>query len=167
MILTQFLPERSVEDILAGRVRLTFGGQAFDLPALTIDKCEAWQAEFSERLAQLFSGISQLDSAGAILGRLGSATDFQLELLRAYDEKNVLPDDAGLRAIATPDALLRATLEVLAAGYPLAASVVDLIARNPAMAKALVLELMKTQPPPPSSGSPRPTAGRRGRSAKS
>lgn len=153
MILAQYLPERSAQDILAGRVRLTLGGQAFDLPALTIAQCDAFRARASAELGQLFGSFEAIESPMQMVAWLGGTTDLQLAILRSFDLGGVLPDDAWVREHATPEAVLRAVFEVTACAFPPFAVALDLIVRNP----AAITTLLEAG----TAGSSRPTSARR------
>lgn len=142
MILRQYLPERSAEDILAGRIRLHLGPDWFELPVLTIDQNEKWQGVLIDALGELFVGLNK-DSAPAAFARLASAIPTQLHLLRTYDKTNVLPANKWIKANASNADLLRAVLEVVAAAYPLAAIVLDELTRNEDVLRGLIEEGMK------------------------
>lgn len=151
MIIEGFLPERSAQDILAGRIRVTLGGEEFVLPSLTIAANDEWRERCSSELRTLFGAFESIESPVGLLAWLDGTTDLQLRLLRAYDVGGVLPDDEWLRSHASPDAVLRAVLEVTAAAFPTFAVVLDMIVRNPSMIRTLI----------EAGGSSRPTSGRR------
>lgn len=113
------LPPRSVEDILAERVRLTIGGQEYVLPSLTIDDNERWLAGLEAEFAAL---MSALDDAGddmvSIVNTLTGDTDRLIDRLTDYDVTGVLPDRAAIRAGLTPIGLLRAVGSVWRAANP-------------------------------------------------
>ena len=70
--LAGIIPERSAEDIFAGRVRLTFAGQDYDLPTLVIEEEEKWLARIDGQLAGVLSGVA---SAGNDYWRHPGAPD--------------------------------------------------------------------------------------------
>lgn len=174
--LRQFLPERSAEDILAERIRLTLGGTEYVLPVLTIEQNEVFRASLSTRLGALMAGFDQLDSMPVILGRLGAATPVILEVLAAYDRDSILPPAEQLRTTCTEVAVSRAFFGVLAAAYPLAAAALDSVLSSPELLGVLLAEMAPkpTPAPPPTAGSSEPsstpaapTAGPRKRSGGS
>lgn len=111
-------PERSVEDILAGRLRLTFGEKTFDLPVLSIAANRRWREGMEARLQPLVNATGS-NSVTRILKALTAADDALLDLVLSYDETHVLPDKAELEELARPADALRALLEVRAAANPL------------------------------------------------
>lgn len=160
-VLRQFLPERSSEDILAGRIRATLGGQEYILPVHSIRENRAWKALMQEHLNRIFGDFAALNSAGAILARVSTATDSQMELVRAYDSGNVLPD---LEDVTEPE-LLKVTFAILAAAFPLLATAIDQLLDQPQLL-ALVMAEFRTSSEPTSSP-PVPMAGRQRRSKAS
>jgi len=166
--LRQFLPERSAEDILAERIRLTLGGTEYVLPVLTIEQNEVFRASLSERLGSLLAGFDKLDSMPMILGRLGAATPVLLEVVGAYDRDKVLPPAEVLRTTCTEVAVSRAFFGVLAAAYPLAAAALDSVLSSPELLGVLLAEMAPTREGSlePSNTPAPPTGGPRKRSAK-
>ena len=115
------LPERSAEDIFAGRIRLSLGGAQYVLPTLTIEAEEKWLAGIDGRLGSLLSGVSSArDDPAMLLGVLSGATGQLLDVLYAYDQTGVLPPRARLVKTARSNALIRAVMEVWVAANPLA-----------------------------------------------
>lgn len=158
-LLRQFLPERTSEEILAGRIRIRLSGQDHILPVLTIRENRAWRELASTHLGQLTGGLASISDTASILARIASATDSQMALVRAYDKGGVLPD---LEDVTEPE-LLRATFAVVAAAFPLAAAIIDQLLSNPELAALVVAEMRKTDSEPTSSP-PQPGAGARKRS---
>lgn len=158
--LGSLLPPRSIEDILAERVRLVIGGEVYDLPALVIEDNERWKASLQTELVALLSGLQEAgDDIGGIVASLTGEPDRLISLLKSYDQNDVLPDAATLRTTMTPIGLLRAVLEVWRAANPL----VDI---------GLVGAMMITTTPSPESPEPtslprRNGAGRRAKSGRS
>ncbi len=159
MDLSSLLPPRSMEDILFERVRLVIGGEVYDLPALVIEKNEAWKASLEADLAGM---LEALDEAGndvmGIVTALTGEPGRLIGLLRSYDVTGVLPDDETIRASVTPMGLFRAVLEVWRAANPL----VDI-----GLAGMSMTALQPSAPPMPTNASRPSTAGRRVRSAVS
>ena len=104
--LVGIIPERSAEDIFAGRVRLTFAGQVYELPTLVIEEEEKWLTRIDAQLAGILAGVSSSgEDYGAIVGLLTGAAPQLLDLLYAYDQTHVLP---ATRGAAPPRPLERA-----------------------------------------------------------
>lgn len=164
MLLAEFLPTRSSDDIIAERVRIRLGGEDILLPDLSIAETEAWQAQFAAELAVIVGQVSASDDPRLIMARLTGLVPLQLTLLRAYDRDGRLPDDEWIRTKASPSAVLKAFLEVLAAAHPMAAVLLDGIVRNPDSIRELIRQTPATASPPPTNGSHPPTAGKRVRS---
>lgn len=119
MDLSEFLPDRSIEDILAERVRLTIGGRDYVLAALTIEENEAWLAEVDGELAGTLEAVGDAgDDVQAILAALTGDSDSVLELLISYDKRGVLPPLDELRREVTPMGAIRLALTVWRAANP-------------------------------------------------
>ncbi|MFZ0324727.1 MAG: hypothetical protein WAN48_11420 [Actinomycetes bacterium] len=159
MELGSLLPPRSVEDILAERIRLEIGGEVYDLPVLTIAENRVWKERMDLELGLLFMQISATDDTDAILGLFDGSESLFMDLLTSYDTTGVLPDQATIEAGLSPLGLIRATLEVWRAARPLAD-----IARTGAMTTPAP---PKSASPPPSSSWRRSMAGRLARPAGS
>jgi hypothetical protein len=114
------LPPRSVEDVLAERVRLVIGGEVYDLPVLSIADNRAWKERMDMELGYLLLRVTVEDDGEAILRLFDSADDLFLDLLVSYDRTGVLPGRDRLEAELTQMALVRAVLEVWRAARPLA-----------------------------------------------
>lgn len=158
MELGSLLPPRSVEDILAERIRLEIGGESYDLPVLTIAENRVWKERMDLELGLLFVQISMTDDTDAILGLFDGSEALFMDLLTSYDTSGVLPDQATIEAGLSPLGLIRATLEVWRAARPLAD-----IARTGAMTPTP--EPPTNASPPPSSSWLRSMAGRLARPA--
>lgn len=157
MILRQFLPERSSEDILAGRVRLSLGGEDFILPVRTIRENRLWKELMRQELDELLGGFSDLSTTGEILARVSAATDAQIALVRAYDSGGILPD---LEDVTEPE-LMRATFAVLAAAFPLAATLLDQLLDQPELVRLVLAEIRTGGSSEPTNSSPKRMAGAR------
>ena len=120
MEITDLLPARSIEDILAERVRLTIGGEAYNLPALNVEDTEAWLGELEGDLRGLLSLVEDAgDDAGKVFAELSAKPARLIDFLIAYDKMGALPDRDGLRRGLTPIGLVKAVLEVWRAANPL------------------------------------------------
>ena len=158
MDVRSFAPPRSVEDILAERVRLVIGGEAYVLPALSIAANEAWKAGLEGDFVNLMTALQTAgDDVPAIVAILTRDPDWLIDHLIGYDRSGILPDRAHLREGLTPLGVLRAVVEVWQAANPLA----DIGTLGFAMTGT-----PSSDTPPPSSSPRRPTAGRRARSAR-
>ncbi len=114
------LSPRPVEDILAERVRLIIGGQAYDLPVLTIRDNRAWRERMDLALARLVIGLSSADDSDTILELFDGNEHIWMDLLVSYDHTGVLPPIDEIEAGMTPMGLVRSVLEVWRAARPLA-----------------------------------------------
>lgn len=148
------LPERSVEDIFAGRVRVFLGGELVDLEVLPIADNEAWTALFRDRMNSVTAGLERDANPLSVLTFLQGLPDLQIELLRAYDKIGVLPDDDWIRAHVTAPQLITALFAVLAAAFPLAATLIELARSNGDVAEMLRLGWRAS-----TNGAPKPGAG--------
>lgn len=128
------LPARSATDILAGVIRVSLGGQVYELPVLPRAASRAWLASLDDRFAAL---AQELEAAGndtpAIMARLVAEADALYEMLLAYDQAGALPTRDDIDAIATDTEILRAVLEVWRAVNPLAATVAETSVPTPTL----------------------------------
>ena len=153
--LTDLLPARSVEDILAERVRLSVGGQEYILPSLNLDDTEAWLAAINAEVAGLLASADGDADLGPLLSELQARQGRMVELLVSYDKTGVLPPVEELRKGLTPMGLIRAVLEVWRAANPL----VDI-----ALTGLSTSGLATIASPTPTSSRPRNGTGRRAKS---
>lgn len=116
----QLLPPRSVEDVLAERVRLVIGDTTYDLPVLTIRENRAWKGRMDAELGYLLARLAVTDDTDATLALFDGSEDVWLDLLVSYDTTGVLPRRAVIEDGLTPLGLVRAVLEVWRAARPLA-----------------------------------------------
>lgn len=164
MLLAEFLPSRSTEDILAERVRLRLGGEEFVLPDLPIEATEAWQTQFASELGVIYAQVGKAKAPADVMVKLLGLVPIQLSLIRGYDTSGVLPPDEWIRQHASPGAVLKAFLEVLAAAHPTVGVLLDAAVRNPAAIRELMRDAPETTSPPPTNGSHPSTAGKPARS---
>jgi hypothetical protein len=114
------LPERSMEDILAERIRLVIGGQVYDLPVLPIAENRAWKERMDLELGYFLAALSTTDEMEAVYALFDANEALFMDLLRSYDKTGVLPPAADIEAALTPLGLVKAVLEVWRAARPLA-----------------------------------------------
>lgn len=146
---SDLIPPRRLEDIVAQRVRLVLGGEVYDLLALTIADTEAWLGQMDGYVVRLLAGIDGDDLPERVIAALSTQGEDLMTLLLAYDKRGVLPPKARLRKLMTPFELLCSVLEVWRAANPLVDIGID--------------TLPKAEPPaspPPTSSRRRNTAGR-------
>jgi hypothetical protein len=148
--------ERSVEDVLAGRLRIRLAGEWHTLPVLTIGQNADWLASLDAELAPLMEGDDDLD---VVVGKMEALNARLLDFVYSYDRMGLLPDKATIERDVYPHEVLRAVMEVrLAAnptlGFALAGAMAEMRSPSPA-------------PSQPTSSPRRRTAGSRARSGKS
>ena len=119
-MLEGLLPDRSAEDIFAGRIRLTIAGKEYQLRTLVIADEEEWLASVdASPLAGLFGGIPNDNAAAMALLVSPAASDHLLNILGDYDREGILPPKEELRRTARPIEIVTAVLEVWQAAHPL------------------------------------------------
>jgi len=152
-------PERSVEDILAGRLRLVFGGRAFELPVLSRAENRRWRESLDARFQPLADPIDDSDTQAVIglMARLAELDEEFLPFVYSYDRTGALPPIEELDELARPHEILRAVLEVRAAANPTLAIAV-------ALAKVEAQKERSAERPARTSSRRTPTAGSRGKS---
>ncbi len=117
------LPARSASDILAGRITVVLGNELFELPVLPRGASRRWLQSLDMRFAILANDLETAgDDTPMILNRLLSETDGMYEMLRSYDQTDVLPPRERIDEFVTDVEILRAVLEVWRAANPLAAT---------------------------------------------
>jgi hypothetical protein len=153
--LTDLLPKRSVEDILAERIRLSVGGREYILPSLNLDDTEAWLNQINAEVSGLLSAVDAEADLGPLLAELQARQGRLVDLLVSYDKTGVLPPVEELRQGMTPMGLIRSVLEVWRAANPL----VDI-----ALTGLSTSGLATIASPTPTSSRPRNGTGRRAKS---
>lgn len=164
-LLRALLPERSVEDVLAGVLKLKLGDSEFRLPVLVIDKADGWRESLTTKFGGVMGALEGQTTAAGALTFFATQTPMMIEMLREYDINAVLPDDAWIRSHATEPEILRAFMVVLAASFPFVAAALDILAANPG-ALQMVLKEFRTDSGEPTSTPPGPTGGPRGKSGR-
>lgn len=154
MLTEAILPTRPDEEILAGRVGVTLGGQSFALPVLSIALNRAYKVELLTYVYALIDLLDEQTELGSLLRHLAQGTERQLDAIALYDQTGVLPPREWIEANATEDELWAATKAVIAAAFPF----VDGLRQ----AVPTLVELIRTLRAASTSTWPRPTAGRRG-----
>ena len=119
--LSNLLPERSAQDILAGEVHLRLGGHSYTLPVLSIAATRRWQATLEGSLATLFDTIEGSgDDLSAVMTALTGATPQMLDAVYAYDTSNVLPPREALEEEATNTDVMVASFTLWVVANPFA-----------------------------------------------
>lgn len=148
------LPARGEADVLSRRVGVVLGGQAFNLPVLTIERNRAFKARLVEEATVIIDLLDEQTELGALLRRLAQGTEFQLECLAAFDATGVLPVRSWIEAHATEQELWTATKAVVSAAFPFVDGLRQI---GPTL-----MELARSVRAAPTSSSLPSTAGRRG-----
>ena len=158
------VPERSVEDILTGRIRLVLGGKPYELPVRSIRANREWQETLQSDLQGLLTAVASAgDDAAGILDHLLAADVQLLDLLVSYDADGVLPPRDELEGIVRPNELLLAVIGVWRAASPLAD--IGLVMMNAPASSPSPAE--PTSSPPTNGAGPRRTSKRRSRTSSS
>ncbi len=144
--------ERSVEDILAGRLRIRLAGEWHVLPVLTVGQNADWLATLEAEMDPLISGE---DDLAKVVGLMDDLNGRLLDFVYSYDLMHVLPEQSTIARDVYPHEVLRAVMEVR-------------LAANPTLGLALTSAIgdMKEMPSSVRTSSSRPrTAGRSRKSA--
>lgn len=151
------MARRSVEDIVAERIRIAFGDESYVIPVRSIASNERFVAAMEGELnAALATVADSGDDLQAIYVALAPLAGRLLALVAEYDETHVLPPLEELRGTARPMQAIQGALEVWQAVNPFAD-----------IGFAALLSGSLTMPSPaPMSSRQRPTAGRRGGSGR-
>jgi hypothetical protein len=150
-----FVPELDLADVIAGRIRLTLGGEEYVLPTKTIEQNEEWQAQINRQLLSLLNAAADPKSSDQDMVRLLFAMGPEMiDLLVSYDQDTIPAKDV-IRAKAQPHEVIRAVATIWANANPLVgAGIAGGTTPTPAGPTSA-----------PSRPSRPPTAGSRGRSA--
>lgn len=121
-MLESFGPERTVEDVLAGRLRVTLGGETYVLPVRSIASNRRWVESLDTDLGGLLAAVNE---AGDDLGAISSAftrigAEELLGLVLAYDDTGVLPPKDELEETTKPHEALMAVMGIRRVQNPLA-----------------------------------------------
>ncbi len=168
-IFKALLPDRSVEDILRGRLQMVLGDETFVVPVLKIGKADDWRDRLAVEAGATLGLLGEQPNGAAVMGFLGQNSTTLLGLIRAYDVNGVLPTDDWVRENATEPEVVQAFVLCVAASYPFISAALDILAANPG-ALRIVLEEFGSQPRstsgPSTTSSPTATAGPSNRSAR-
>lgn len=157
MILKDYLPERSAEDIWAERLRLVLGDQELVLAVLPMRDSDEWKVEVSNEIGHLMLGLEALDDLESVMRHFGTIERGTLiRLLRAYDRDQVLPDDEWLLTHVSEGQVLRSFLMVWSVANPTLAVIVDTMMRAPNLAATIA---KNAAPAGSGNGSRQPTDG--------
>lgn len=116
------LPTRSAADILNGRITIVLAGIPYVIGVLPRRASREWAMALDAKFAEVTRALEgAADDAPLILQILTGHTDYMIEMLRAYDVENILPDDEFVETYATDGEILAAMVEVWRAANPLAA----------------------------------------------
>lgn len=123
-MLESFGPERTVEDVLAGRLRVTLGGEQYVLPVRSIASNRRWveslDAEMGSVLVAVIKAGDEMDMSGIGNALLRLPISQLLDLVIAYDEAGVLPPKAELEEVTRPHEVLAALHGIRRVENPLA-----------------------------------------------
>lgn len=143
--------ERSIDDVLAGRLRVTLGGKEYVLPVRSIASNRRWVEGLDAELGGLLALVSEAGDDYAQLTEAFTSVGAEqlLELVLAYDDDHILPPE--IAEEARPHEVLRAVMDIRRVQNPLAD------AGLAAMANAIAGMLLPapTNSPPPSGASKR------------
>lgn len=150
------LPERRIEDVLAGILRVTLGGETYVLPVRSIASNRRWLESLEAREGALLAAVGTAGNdlealTAAIVGSDIGAQEL-LDLVIAYDEDHILPPRDQLEEVARPHELLHAVGDIRRVENPLAdaglAAASSAIGGRPSP--------VPTSSPPRNGASPRP-----------
>lgn len=161
------LPERSAEDIAAGRIGVTFGvrdeARPISLYVLPISTNRVWVARMTASLGGVWDSLDGVTKPAALLSWLAGQVEPMLDLLAAYDAHSVMPEREWLEDHATDQQVLTAFLGVCAAAHPLAVGLIEALSSDSQLLRAAVLSMAQAFSAPTSTA-PANTVGRRGKS---
>jgi hypothetical protein len=113
---------RPAGDVLSRVVRVTLGGQTYELPVRSIKANREWKAALDQQTQAFLSGLEGSgDDVSTIFGLLSGQADTLIDLLLSYDTAGVLPTREAIENIE-PDAsqdIVAACREVWRAASPL------------------------------------------------
>lgn len=158
------LAERSVEDVLAGRIRIRLAGETYVLPVLTVGQNADWLASLEAELHPLIEAEDDLD---VVMGLMDTVNDRLLDFVYSYDLRGLLPKQSTIERDVYPYEVLRAVMEVRLAANPTLGFALASVLEDATKAAAKVNEAMAQMPSAPTSSRRRRTAGRSRTSGKS
>ena len=117
--LSLILAPRSLDDMLAERVRVRLGGETYTLRVKTMRAQREWEETLDVQLVRLLQLVqSDGDDVEALIRALSESAWPFIDLLVSYDAEDVLPDRDTIDSTETEMGLLIALLEVWRAGHP-------------------------------------------------
>lgn len=120
-MLDAFALDRSIEDVLGGRLRVVLGGKEFILPVRSIASNRRWVDSLDAKLGSLLATVSSSGDYASLVGAVESIEpENLLDLVIAYDEDHVLPARDELLELARPHELLQALKAIRRVQNPLA-----------------------------------------------
>jgi hypothetical protein len=121
-MLDSFALSRSVEDVLAGRLRVTLGGEVRDLPVRSIASNRRWVENLDTNMAGLLAAVAAAgdDSGDVARAMMGIGAEDLLSLVIDYDETHVLPPREVLEEMVSPSEALIAVMTIRRVQNPLA-----------------------------------------------
>ncbi len=121
---------RNEEAALSGLLTLRIGGQSFDVPTLKIKQSRKWKSDVSVALGSAVSRISDVaDTNADWLRPLANVpTDIMLDLVLAYDVKNVMGGRKWLEENADDREVWEALQQMLGATFPFVAALRSAVA---------------------------------------
>lgn len=117
-----YLPQRAIEDVLAGRLPVVLGGEVYHLPVRSIASNRRWveslTVEMSEMLRAIAASGDDQTALATALMRVGA--EQLLDLVLAYDDTEVLPPKEALEEEVKPHEVLAAVIAIRRVQNPLA-----------------------------------------------
>lgn len=161
MDLRKFLPERSLEDIISERVRVTVGETEYVLPVKVVEDNEIWLQSLNSDFRQLMQALTEAgEDVEKIVALLTRDPNWLIDHLLSYDHTGQLPDRETIRKSMTPIRLLMAVGEVWRAANPLADIALTALTFEGLWSMTAPVDS------PPTATSHRSTNGRRARSGR-
>lgn len=157
--------ERSIDDVIAGVIRFSLGGQPFAMAVLPMGAHDRWQESLNESTAPFFAGVAETGGGSkAMREAVRSARDRMVDGLIEYDRDNVLPSREEIYELASGQEIFAAIQEVIAVGGDPFGLVALTAARRRLMSPPT--PAASTPSPGPTKRSRRSTAGRSRKSGR-
>lgn len=121
-MLDSFGSPRTVDDVLSGRLRVTLGGEVYDLPVRSIASNRRWVESLDAGMGSLLRAVSAAgeDYQAIASALMGVGAEELLDLVVAYDESHVLPSKDDLEEVVKPHEALLAVVGIRRVQNPLA-----------------------------------------------
>lgn len=128
-------PIRTDEDIIGARVSVTLGGQAYDLPVLSMAANREWTHEFARQIRKKLSEVGPLTTADEVATEVARSSETMMDLLISYDQAGaafkgtqpVLPDRDWIDTHATDTECYVAMKLVTVAAFPPAPDLMQIV----------------------------------------